>query len=196
MAVSAILNCLRQAAGLFLAGLVLKLLDDHLDAGEDEGCRSPVAGWGQAAAPYLLAGLCLAALADPAGALPVFAAGYAVGMAHEGKRRLPSGLSPAAEGAVLLGAAALLVGPAPALWGLALLWSVQAMDDYLDRVADGRAGKPTLVARLGEGETAVLAVGAGLLAAALDPARTLLAVAAFAGLQALERRWARRQVAP
>lgn len=192
---AALIAGLRQAVGLFLAGLVLKLLDDHLDAGEDEGYRSPVAGWGRAATPYLLAALCLAALADPAGALPVFAAGYAVGMAHEGRRRLPSGLSPAAEGGLLLGAAALLAGPAATLWGLALLWSVQATDDYLDRVADQRTGKPTLVTRLGAAETVVLAAGAGILACALDPLRTLLAVAAFAALQFLERRWRRRAAA-
>ncbi|MDQ7792813.1 MAG: hypothetical protein RDU89_00170 [bacterium] len=188
MALAVAAGVLRQGLALFLAGLVLKLLDDHLDAGEDSG-PSPVAGWGRATAPYLLALFCLAALADPGGALPVFAAGYAIGMANEGGRRLPSGLTAGWEGGLLLGAVALLAGPLTAIWAAALLWSVQAADDYLDRAGDRLMGKPTLITRLGETETLALAAGAALLAAAVDPIRTGLAGLAFVALQALEGRW-------
>ncbi|BAS27581.1 hypothetical protein [Limnochorda pilosa] len=190
-----VLGWLQAAAGLFLAGLAIRLLDDALDQGEDREAGVPnlAERLGPATAAYAAAALALAALVLPRLAPATVLAAYGVGMAGGLLERLPTRMPAWAEAAGALLALFLLV-PAAAAWSLLLMGALQAADRWLDRGAfrAGQGGKAPRAAGREGGESApvarspapaLLAMGLALLAAGLAPGLTAAGLVAAAALE-------------
>ena len=103
----------RSLAALLCVAFAVKMMDDFMDLRHDVelGVPSIAARLGEATLPYAMLLLALAALFDGKASLPLFAASYAVGMAFDLSRPLPSGLYGWQEAALALVAGAILAGP-------------------------------------------------------------------------------------
>lgn len=178
------------AVAALLAGVAVKLMDAALDA-PDDGIAP-----GGAAAAYALAALAIAELLDARTAGSLFLAAYAIGMAFDGRRTLPSGLSARQEAALALLGGALLAGPARMGAAFAAMVAIQALDDLADESDDRRCGRPNLALRWGRGETRLVALIALLTACRLDPVLAGLAVAAAGVVAGAWALWAGGGAAP
>ncbi|MBO8140980.1 MAG: hypothetical protein H0Z37_02210 [Firmicutes bacterium] len=170
----------RMLAAVLFTGLAVKLMDDCLDRDTDElaGRITLAARTGDGAMAYALAALAAAALADGVRAGTLFLAAYAVGMSHDWRRRLPSGLCGWHESALAVAAGSVLAGPWAMLAALAAIFAVQCIDDLADAAEDRLRGARSLVFRLGAVETAGLGVAALLLGLAIEPLFVTSVVAA------------------
>ena len=176
-------------ARLFLAalltGLAVKLMDDALDLEVDEarGYRNWASRLGRATTPYALALAFVAAALNVRAGVALFFAAYALGMGHGAGERLPTGLPAWAEVLLALAASAAFSGLRVAGSALALMWAVQAADDWLDRDEDGRwEASSVRWLRLGWA-----ALGT-LLALALDPGLALCTIPAALAVWNLTRK--------
>jgi 4-hydroxybenzoate polyprenyltransferase len=172
----------RSLAALLCVAFAVKMMDDFMDLRHDVelGVPSIAARLGEATLPYAMLLLALAALFDGMASLPLFAASYAVGMAFDLSRPLPSGLYGWQEAALALVAGAILAGPLEQLWALCVVAFVQCMDDVADREHDWLAGTNNLVRRFGLGEVSMAALALFAVAAWLRPFLTAGVVVAVA----------------
>ncbi|GAB6875681.1 hypothetical protein [Thermaerobacter litoralis] len=190
-----------RAAAVLLTGAAVKLMDDVLDREEDAWAGRPnlAARLGPGATAYALAALALAAALSLRDAVLLFWASYAWGMAHDGRLRLPSGLQAWQETTLTVALAVTAAGLGDTLAALALVGSVQLLDDWVDlrrerasaqhrptAAPEERAAGPARnwAARLGPEEALLAGLGLALVAAAWDPLRAVAgwAVALAAGL--------------
>lgn len=166
---------------LFLMGLAIKLMDDHLDAQIDlsRGKRTLAVRLNRAALPYaMLLGLLSATLSLPI-ALAAFLGSYAVGMFSGWRQTLPTRVPAWLEIVIALGLAVLLVGWRTALWGLAMMSVIDWLDDVLDMGSDSDVSQWNLANRIGVVETLLLiliALTAAVLANAKLTALTFIAL--------------------
>lgn len=160
--VRSLLGGLRAVLAVGLVGAAVKAMDDALDADEDREAGRP--NWsrrlGAALTPYALAGLAAACALDPAPALALFFAAYALGMGARPGARMPSGLPAWAESLLALAAAGAVAGPRTAAFAVALTAGLQWLDDWVDQWPGAR--RPV---------RALLGAAALLAAAAADPVR-------------------------
>lgn len=171
---------LQSSAAVLLTAFAVKMMDDFMDLRTDIhlGIPSVAERLGDATLPYALVLLALAALFDADTAGSLFAASYAVGMAFDLNRVLPSGLYgwQEAGGVLLLGM--LLAGPTVQLWALLTIGFVQAVDDIADMRSDAFTGAANLVRRFGTGEVHMAALALLLAAAYLRPFLTVVVIVA------------------
>ncbi|HEY8395107.1 MAG TPA: hypothetical protein VIK92_09950 [Thermaerobacter sp.] len=165
-----------RAAAVALVAIAVKLLDDVLDREEDRAVGRPnwAARLGPGAAAYAMAALAAAATLSARDAGSLFWAGYAWGMAHDDAARLPLGLTARQESALAVVVSLATAGVADTLGALALVGSIQLLDDWLDLRGDQEAaGFGTIprnwAGRLGRVEAFLLGCGLGLAAIARDP---------------------------
>ncbi|NMB11415.1 MAG: hypothetical protein GX977_03915 [Firmicutes bacterium] len=152
------------------------MMDDFLDASLDSmiGKRTWTASLGEAALPYALVALSLAALAEPVWAVTLFWASYAVGMRGDLTRPLPLGLTGWQE-ALLLGMIAIWAfGWRTVFTSWAAIFSIQAIDDLLDRKQDKMTGAGNWATRWGVVETGLAATMIIILLGYLDIAKLVL----------------------
>lgn len=173
---------LRSMAAVFCVAFAVKLMDDFMDLRADieMGVPSVASRLGESTLPYAMMLLALAALFDGKIAVPLFTASYAVGMAFDLNRMLPSGLYGWQEGAVAVAAGAILAGPLGQLWAFLAIAFVQCMDDIADSARDGMSGSANLVRRFGLGEVRMAALALFVLAAWINPFLTAVVVLAVA----------------
>ena len=130
-----------QALGVFLTGVAIKLMDDHLDREQDRSAG--LLNWsdrlGRATLPYALAALLLAGVLDLRAAASLFFASYAVGMGRGLGQQLPSGLRGYQEIGLSLVVGAAAAGLRYMGLALILMGAVQLADDILDRREDTAA---------------------------------------------------------
>jgi len=165
---------LQNAAAILLAGGVVKLMDDFLDLRYDifEGEPSLAVRLGEGTLPYSLLLFALAVLAEAEVACALFLGAYAVGMAGDLERQLPSGLYGYQEAAVALIVGFLFLPWHSALWGASVMLAVQAVDDLFDLAPDRTSGNPNLARRYGIVETQLAGLLALLVAAVTRPVGT------------------------
>ncbi|HEY8552282.1 MAG TPA: hypothetical protein VIL40_02375 [Thermaerobacter sp.] len=208
-----------RVAAVIAVGIAVKLMDDVLDQEEDALTERPnvAVRLGAAAIAYALAALALAAALSPRDALSLFWASYAWGMGHGAGERLPLGLRAWQETALAVALAVLAAGLPDAVAALALIGSVQLLDDWVDlrrerarpqaafgpppggaqapRDGPMPAGLPEGVgpqrnwaARLGPGEALLAGIALGWIAAAWDPLRAAATGAVALAVGLLGRR--------
>lgn len=172
-----------RAAGVLLVAVAVKLMDDVLDREADAAAGHPnwAAQLGPGATAYAMAALAAAAALSARDALSLFWASYVWGMAHGGSARLPLGLTAWQESALALAVSVVSTGVADTLGALALVGSIQLLDDWWDLRGDDEAaafgGMPrNWAGRLGRTEVLLIGCGLGLAAMARDP---LQAVSAY-----------------
>ncbi|EKP93927.1 hypothetical protein [Thermaerobacter subterraneus] len=186
-----------RVLAVLLVGVAVKLMDDVLDREEDAWTGRPnaAARLGPAATAYALAALAAAAALSLRDALLLFWASYAWGMAHGSGTRLPLGLRAWQETALTVALSVAAAGLPDTLAALALVGSVQLVDDWIDlrREQARTSGDDPLgpvpgagparnwAARLGPQEALLTGLGLALVAAAWDPLRAVAAWAAAAG---------------
>lgn len=179
-------------------------MDDFLDLRYDvmEGTETLAARLGEGSIAYALISFALGAMVGAEAAVALMIGAYAVGMAGDFDRRLPSGLSGYQESAVLLLLAVLFLPWRTLLWAVASMLCVQLLDDLEDLALDRISGNPNFARRIGVVEAHMLALVALLVAAIARPAGTVAVFVATAlidwGCQAAlgwagsrRRRWAR-----
>lgn len=174
------------------SGIAIKLMDDFIDRRIDAlaGVSTWAARIGDGAVAYALVALTIGMLVDASVAGPLFLSAYAVGMAHELGRRLPTGLLGWHESVIAVGLAALLGGVIATGAALAVVTFVQCMDDVLDARTDRLRGSRSLVRTLGVVETLLLGLAAFIVASALAPLLTAAVVVVTATLERLAARTA------
>lgn len=157
-------------------GLSVKLMDDFLDEERDgiAGIRNWAQLLGRSIMAYSLLALAVATALNPAWAVSLFLASYAVGMAHEHGERLPSGLKSYQEAMLALAAGWFLFGPTEMVTSLVLVIFLQAVDDLRDWRQDRELGRQSLVTSLGPVEAVLLAGIMLVLSGSLDLPKTLV----------------------
>ncbi|PZN08712.1 MAG: hypothetical protein DIU69_09680 [Bacillota bacterium] len=192
-----------RVAAVALVAVALRLLDDVVDREVDRATGRPnwAEGLGAAATAYALAALATAAALSARDTLSLFWAGYAWGMAHDGTARLPLGLTARQETALALVLSLATVGLAHTLGAVALVGSIQLLDDWLDLRTDRELVAPGAVprnwaGRLGRMEAFLLGVALGLAAAARDPLQAVTAWAVAALFMARSARRGGHPLAP
>lgn len=163
-------------------GIAVKLMDDFIDRRLDAvgGVTTWASVVGDGVLPYAMFTLAVAMLISGRLAGTLFLAAYALGMAHDLRRKLPSGLEGWHESVLALSLGALLGGVGRMVASLAVLTFVQCVDDVVDDDADRVRGSRSLVALIGRTETMLLAVVALVVAASLAPRMTTAALVATA----------------
>lgn len=171
----------RSTVAIFLSGWVIKMMDDFLDLRYDilHGDQSLAVRLGEGTLPYSLLLFCLAVLVEPATACSLFLGAYAVGMAGDLERQLPSGLYGYQEALLALLLGLLFLPWHAVVWGAAIMLAVQAVDDLADLAPDRISGNPNLARRFGIVETQLTALGALLVAASLRPLGTAIIFASI-----------------
>lgn len=151
----------RETLGVFLTGVAVKLMDDHLDREKDRSAG--LINWserlGRAALPYALTALLIATALDPRAAISFFFASYALGMGRDLGERLPTVLKGYQEIALALLIGIGLAGVRSMALALTLMGAVQFTDDLLDRHEDLRAADLLWVIGRGLGAVSSLALG-------------------------------------
>lgn len=162
-------------ACVLAVGFAVKWMDDFMDRALDAqgGAQTWAGRLGDGIMPYAMAALCVALLLDAKVAGTLFLSAYALGMAHDGTRRLPSGLRAWQEGLLAVAAGALLAGAGRMAASLAIITFTQCFDDLADEDEDRRRGRRSLVSALGGVEAGLLGTAGLLAAAALDPLTTV-----------------------
>lgn len=165
----------RLAAAVLLTGVAVKLMDDFLDLRYDifEGADTLAVRLGEGSIAYALISFALAAMADAQAAVALMVGAYAVGMAGDFDRQLPSGLYGLQESFILLVVAALLLPWRVVLWAASAMLCVQLLDDLEDLASDRLSGNPNLARRIGVVEAHMLALAALFAAALAHPAGTV-----------------------
>lgn len=166
------------AAAVLFTGAAIKLMDDFVDRRMDAwaGVTTWAGQLGDGALPYSMAALAIALLIDARSAGTLFLAAYSLGMAHELRRTLPSGLLGWHESVIALSVGALLGGPLPMAAALAAMVFVQCIDDLDDAETDRLRGQRSFVVAFGRWETIMLAAAALIVASALAPLLTTAVV--------------------
>lgn len=124
----------KRFAGIFLTGLVIKLMDDFLDQDLDrlKGEENFSRIIGRGILPYSLVIIILALYFNFNESVSYFAASYFLGMAYDDRERLPSRLFGWQEGLIVLGISILLTSLKDTLSALILILLIQLFDDYVD----------------------------------------------------------------
>lgn len=155
----------RDLGAAFLTGLAVKIMDDFMDAPLDQcrGLQTVAQRLGTASLPYALAAIAAGAALNHRWAISLFLASYALGMAVDLGRRLPTGLLGYQEALVALGASLVLYGPVRTAAAVAIVTAIQMTDDLLDWREDRLAGGGALTRKLGLFEALlVLAISGGV----------------------------------
>ncbi len=127
-------------------GIAVKLMDDFIDRRLDAvgGVTTWASVVGDGVLPYAMFTLAVAMLISGRLAGTLFLAAYTLGMAHDLRRKLPSGLEGWHESVLALSLGALLGGVGRMVASLAVLTFVQCVDDVVDDDADRVAGQPVV----------------------------------------------------
>lgn len=181
---------LRSPASIVAAGVAVKLMDDYLDAAGDRRTRTVrwAARIGAGTLPYSLFALTVALLLDTKVAAALFLGAYAIGMAHDLGRTMPTGLKGWQESVVAAIAAVLGTGWTLAATAFAAMIFVQCLDDMEDTEEDLVRGQHNFVHALGSVETALLAVASFIVAVSFAPQLTLAIVVSVAVIEGLFHR--------
>ncbi len=169
----------RVGCVIVLMGGVIKLMDDFLDLRYDVfvGSQSLAMRLGEGTLPYSLMGFAVAVVLDSTLAAAIMMGAYAIGMAGDHDRQLPSGLTGYQESILVLGLALAFIPWQRVLWAIFAMLAVQLADDLYDFEADRCSGNPNLVRRLGRVEAHMLGAGSVVAAALLNPFATALVFA-------------------
>lgn len=155
----------RDLGAAFLTGLAVKIMDDFLDAPLDQcrGLRTVAQRLGTASLPYALAAVAAGAALNHRWAISLFLASYALGMAVNLGRQLPTGLLGYQEALVALGACLVLYGPVRTVAAVAIVTAIQITDDLVDWREDRLAGGGVITRKLDRFETLLaLAISGGV----------------------------------
>lgn len=172
----------RLGAATLFTGVAVRLMDDFLDLRYDvlEGAETLAVRLGEGSIAYALISFALGAMVDAQTAVALMIGAYAVGMAGDLDRRLPSGLAGYQESAAVLAAGLLFLPLRTLLWAVASMLCVQLLDDLEDLGPDRVSGNPNFARRLGVVEAHMLALAALLIAALAHPEGTVTVFAATA----------------
>lgn len=176
----ALIGAVRLPASVLAAGVAIKLMDDFLDGAGDRraGTVTVAARIGAGVLPYCLLALTVALLVEPRVAGALFLGAYAIGMAHDLDRRLPTGLRGWQESLLAAGISVIGAGWAVATAGVATMLFVQCVDDLADSEDDRVRSQANLAHALGPVETAFVATASAIVAVGLAPSLTVSVIVA------------------
>lgn len=183
-------SLLAAFAGLWTVGLAIRLMDDYLDAPIDllQGVPTPAHRFGSASLPYALAGLSIGSLLSSKLTAAVFLSAYAIGMAGELTRVLPSRLRGYEESLLAIVIGALGAGPLIMTWALMTMFTIQALDDLIDLRIDSYTGGRNWCHRYGVGEVALSGLLSVAVSGALSPLLTGLTLLVAASIDLIFHR--------
>lgn len=149
-------------------------MDDFLDLRYDifVGASTLATRLGEGTLPYALIGFALAVGCNAELAAAIMVGAYAVGMAGDYDRQLPSGLMGYQEGVVVTAASLWLLPWQTLLWALAAMLAVQVFDDLHDLLVDRESGNPNIARRVGIVEARMTAMASVSVAGLLMPVET------------------------
>lgn len=169
----------RELGAVLLTGVVVKIMDDHLDTASlppEPGCPAPPLE--HAVLPYCLLLFGLAGWLSLATSLSLFLASYCLGMAYDMLEKTPLGIRGYQESLVAVGAGALLLGWREMLGALCAIWAVQCFDDFLDYRRDLATTWRSLAVRLGRVEALVIGLASATVGYLVDQRKTGFVLAA------------------
>jgi len=165
----------RRFMGIFLMGLVIKIMDDYIDRDIDElkGQWNIASIFKRAILPYSLVLVIISLYLNFSEAVSIFAASYFLGMCNELNERLPSGLKGWQEGVLLLLFTTYMNSLQECLAALLIVCSIQFIDDFLDLKKDIYIDSSNLVNRLGKINSLFITIALFLLALRFFPVKCL-----------------------
>ncbi|HHU92585.1 MAG TPA: hypothetical protein GXZ20_05560 [Halanaerobiaceae bacterium] len=142
----------KRFLGIFLMGLVIKMMDDYIDKEIDllKGQWNLSLIFKNAILPYALLLLIFSLYFNFSEAVTIFAASYFLGMASELKETLPSGLMAWQEGIILLILITYITSVQESLAAILIVITIQLIDDFLDLKKDKYIDNRNLVNKLGK----------------------------------------------
>ncbi|NLJ86419.1 MAG: hypothetical protein GX322_08260 [Firmicutes bacterium] len=170
-----IASYLRPFLACFFTGLAIKIMDDYLDTAFESTLGVT---WAiqlkEAALPYALLFFSLGCLAEQQWSITLFWASYAVGMRGDLRRPLALGLTGWQE-TFALGVILSLVWDCQNVFtSWAAIFSLQGIDDLVDRKIDKLVGSDNWALRWGVVETSMMVIIVLTLLAYLDIAKLIL----------------------
>ncbi len=176
-----IFSLFKDFLAVFFIGLTIKITDDFIDAEVDElqGKTTWSNYLGRAALPYTLIFFTLAVLLNKSLSLPFFLSAYAVGMGKDLNRNYPLMVSGWWESILTIAVSIYFYGWVIALSSLALIMSIQFIDDLLDYSWDRKTGEKNFVCILGKGEVIVSLIILLLASFMLAAYKSFLVVTAY-----------------
>ena len=157
----------RYIGAVFLVGIVIKLIDDHLDQSVS---HEP----GRDIAAYLVLLFAVAVSLAPAPACTLFFAAYVVGMVKDPNLILPTRLPTWGESLLVI-CGGMLLWPYPEmLSSITIMTAVQLGDDYVDQELDHRENRHNLVQQWGKIEVLLSVIITGLISLLVDGKKLLV----------------------
>ncbi len=170
--------------GIFLIGLVIKLMDDFLDQDLDhlkEDFNFTFI-FGRAVLPYSLVALILALSFNFNESVSLFAASYLIGMACDRNERLPSYLLAWQEGIFIFIMSIFLTSLVDSLAAINLILLAQFIDDFLDYKSDLFLQKKNYIHIFGTFNSIILTIILLLLAFNFYPLKLVYFISALLSL--------------
>lgn len=184
---------IRGGLAIVLTGCVIKLMDDFLDLRYEvvEGRSGLVVSLGEGTLPYALLLLSFASMLHMFTAISLMLGAYAVGMAGEHTRPLPSGLKGYEEAFIVLILALVAIPWTHILWATCSMLAVQAIDDLFDMQSDQITGNPNLARKLGIVEVSIIGLLALIVAVHFRPVSTAIVFLAVPVVLMLDQKLAK-----
>ena len=150
----------RDFLSVFFIGVIIKLLDDMIDAETDKILDK--SNWwnafGMSIIPYTFILFSLAVMLNKDLTVPLFLSAYVVGMGKEFNQKYLLGLPGWVESLLVITTALFIFNWLNIFTSLAVLIAVQFIDDLLDYSQDRKTGEKNFAALLGFGEAFICLV--------------------------------------
>ncbi|NLJ84023.1 MAG: hypothetical protein GX336_03830 [Halanaerobiaceae bacterium] len=155
----------KRFMGIFLMGLVIKIMDDFIDKEIDEfkGQWNITSIFKRAILPYSLVLTIISLFLNFSEAVSGFAASYLLGMSSGLNERLPSGLKAWQEGLIFLLLSIYMSSVGDSLAALLIISTIQLIDDFLDLKKDTYIDSRNLIIKLGKFNSLLLTIAFFLL---------------------------------
>ncbi|QQE80975.1 hypothetical protein [Alicyclobacillus sp. SO9] len=152
------LEWIRPCVALFLMGLTVKLIDDGLDRDYDKarGHISIAVKLGRGLSAYTALTALVAAWMNLSIALAVFFGSYAAGMFKDWREPLPTRVPAWVEIVIVAILAVVMLNWQLAVWGIAMMSTIDWLDDVMDAARDEKTGQFNLANKFGLIEALIL----------------------------------------
>lgn len=139
-------------AGIFLMGIVIKLMDDYLDENLDmmKGKKNFAVLLGRGLLPYSLVLIIISLYLNFQEVVSLFFASYILGMTHDYSDRLPSSLMGWQESLIVFTLSILLTSFYNTITALILIFLLQLFDDFIDYQKDDFVNEKNFIIGLGK----------------------------------------------
>lgn len=180
----------RLFSAIFITGVVIKIMDDYIDGGDNRCCKL-IQDMGNGVLPYTIILCCFAIVLDKDTSITLIVSAYVVGMFNDLKRPLSLGLNGYQEILATSLVCIMFLGTSEFVSSFIIIVLIQLIDDLIDYKRDSFYGSHNFVSKFGKIEVILLIIILFLLLVKVVAFKMLLSLVAFGLIQVIEhkRKW-------